>query len=156
MTLLKRPRWAPHTIEIDAIAAPGPMESSCQRWRWAHCRKGYGWTWNGRRCVRAHNLYWIMQRGAIPRGMVLDHLCRVRDCINVDHLEVVTPTENIRRGAKAKLTAAQVAQVRDKVWAAKAAGKGTRPNPALAQIAKRYGIRYNHLWKIMVGEAWAD
>ncbi len=34
----------------------------------------------------------------IPEGMQLDHLCRVRCCINPDHLEVVTQRENILRG----------------------------------------------------------
>jgi HNH endonuclease len=29
---------------------------------------------------------------------VIDHLCRVRCCVNPDHLEPVTTQENIRRG----------------------------------------------------------
>ena len=33
----------------------------------------------------------------IPEGLQLDHLCRVRNCVNPDHLEPVTPSENIRR-----------------------------------------------------------
>lgn len=36
--------------------------------------------------------------GPIPAGYVLDHTCRNRACVNVQHLEVVTNTENIRRG----------------------------------------------------------
>ena len=32
--------------------------------------------------------------GDIPDGLHLDHLCRVRDCCNPDHLEAVTLTEN--------------------------------------------------------------
>src|SRR5690349_9784178 len=37
--------------------------------------------------------------GPIPDGLALDHLCRVRHCINPDHLEPVTWRENILRGA---------------------------------------------------------
>lgn len=31
--------------------------------------------------------------------MVIDHLCRVRLCVNPSHLEAVTNLENLRRGA---------------------------------------------------------
>lgn len=33
----------------------------------------------------------------IPKGYVLDHVCNVRACINVLHLEPVTQPENVRR-----------------------------------------------------------
>lgn len=36
--------------------------------------------------------------GPIPHGLVLDHLCRVRCCVNPRHLEPVTQSENLRRG----------------------------------------------------------
>jgi hypothetical protein len=36
--------------------------------------------------------------GPIPEGMVLDHKCRMRCCVNPDHLEPVTQKENCRRG----------------------------------------------------------
>lgn len=46
---------------------------------------------------RAHRVAWIMANGPIPQGMQLDHLCRVRSCVNPAHLEVVTNKENILR-----------------------------------------------------------
>lgn len=39
-----------------------------------------------------------MMRGGIPEGLTLDHLCRVRRCVNPSHLEPVTNRENILRG----------------------------------------------------------
>ena len=36
--------------------------------------------------------------GPIPAGLQVDHLCRNTLCVNPDHLEAVTRTENIRRG----------------------------------------------------------
>jgi hypothetical protein len=48
--------------------------------------------------VYAHR--WIYERthGPIPEGLVIDHLCRRRHCVNVDHLEAVTTRENLLRG----------------------------------------------------------
>ncbi|KOG21765.1 hypothetical protein ADK36_12325 [Streptomyces viridochromogenes] len=47
---------------------------------------------------RAHRLAYELLVGPIPDGLVLDHLCRVRHCLNPAHLEPVTIAENIRRG----------------------------------------------------------
>ncbi len=35
---------------------------------------------------------------SIPSGLDIDHLCRVRHCVNPTHLEAVTRRENLRRG----------------------------------------------------------
>ncbi|MQB01861.1 MAG: HNH endonuclease [Actinobacteria bacterium] len=46
----------------------------------------------------AHRWAWIDTRGPIPDGLTLDHLCRVRHCVNPNHLEPVTIDVNINRG----------------------------------------------------------
>lgn len=55
---------------------------------------------DGRRnpTVRAHRYAYEQVRGPIPPGLQLDHLCRVRSCVNPDHLEPVTNHENVLRG----------------------------------------------------------
>jgi hypothetical protein len=51
------------------------------------------------RSSRAHRLAYEVFRGLIPTGLQLDHLCRVRRCVNPDHLEIVTARENTHRSA---------------------------------------------------------
>jgi hypothetical protein len=50
---------------------------------------------------RAQRVAYLAFRGPIADDLVVDHLCRVRSCVNPDHLEPVTNAENIRRGARA-------------------------------------------------------
>ena len=45
-----------------------------------------------------HRKAWEREGGPIPDGMDLDHLCRNRWCINVEHLEVTTRKVNLNRG----------------------------------------------------------
>ncbi|MDO4240762.1 HNH endonuclease signature motif containing protein [Micrococcus sp.] len=45
-----------------------------------------------------HRLSWIVHRGGIPDGLVIDHLCRQRACVNPDHLEPVSTRTNLLRG----------------------------------------------------------
>lgn len=51
----------------------------------------------GGRMVLVHRWSYEHLVAPIPRGLQLDHLCRVRHCVNPDHLEPVTAQENRRR-----------------------------------------------------------
>lgn len=50
------------------------------------------------RTIYAHVYLYEMFVGKIPEGYHVDHLCSNVRCCNPDHLEAVTPAENIRRG----------------------------------------------------------
>lgn len=53
---------------------------------------------NGKwKLLRAHRVVYESEVGEIPAGMVSDHLCRVRRCVNPAHIEIVTNAENTRR-----------------------------------------------------------
>ena len=47
----------------------------------------------------AHRLSYEFYVGPIPEGLVIDHLCRVRNCVNPRHLQPVTQQINMDRGS---------------------------------------------------------
>lgn len=78
----------------------------CWRWTGTRDRQGYPFLNVGGAPRRAHRLMYEQLVGPIPSGLELDHLCRVRDCVNPSHLEAVTHTENMRRMRAAEQVAA--------------------------------------------------
>lgn len=70
----------------------------CILWTGAVQSSGYGSVTNGRGgTMLVHRREWENVNGAIPEGMTIDHLCRTKLCMNVEHMEVVTRGENSRR-----------------------------------------------------------
>jgi HNH endonuclease len=75
---------------------------TCWLWTAARTHGGYGQFGLARgKAVRAHRLAYELTIGPIPDGLELDHLCRVRNCVNPAHLEPVTHAENMRRAVSA-------------------------------------------------------
>jgi hypothetical protein len=73
--------------------------NSCWLWRAESVHKfGYGrFSLRGKH-VEAHRYAYENCIGPIPKGLQIDHLCRVPACVNPKHLEVVTRKENLLRG----------------------------------------------------------
>lgn len=88
-------------VSIDAA-------SGCWLWVGATRGTGYGAFGIGRRQFQAHRVAYELLVGPIPQGLQIDHLCRVRRCVNPAHLEPVTQRENLLRGNT--IVAAQAAQ----------------------------------------------
>lgn len=63
----------------------------------------YGQVREGERRRPAHVVIYEQLIGPVPAGLVLDHLCRMRLCVNPDHLEPVTHAENAKRGLNGRL-----------------------------------------------------
>lgn len=83
----------------------------CWLWRGAMYQNGYGRICSSVSELAAgkprnqltHRFAYELVVGPIADGLVLDHLCRVKACVNPDHLDPVTPQENSQRGARGRM-----------------------------------------------------
>lgn len=114
------------------------------------------WLWSGRVNPingygyfgprEAHRVVYEKAKGPIPPGHEIDHLCRVRNCVNPNHLEAVLPIVNKRRSTSTKLTIEQAAVIR----ALTASGRRHK------EIAAVFGISRRLVGHIHGGTLWAD
>lgn len=86
----------------DIFATRVQKTDTCWLWTGGKNTSGYGQCSVGRGTQVAHRIVYEALVGPIPNGLTLDHLCRVRHCVNPAHMEPVTKGENTRRGKAAK------------------------------------------------------
>ena len=124
------------------IAASTGYRTKCWIWQLAKNADGYGCSSGTQGRIRlAHREYYERLKGPIPINRQLDHLCRVRACVNPDHLEPVTSAENCRRGRGTKLTPSDVREIRTSSERQRA-------------LADQYGVTQGHVSRIKSGQTW--
>lgn len=104
----KRPRVRPTPAE--RFWAKVDKTDTCWIWTASTDPGGYGCFQVDGRSVKAHRWAFEILVGPIPFGLHIDHLCRVRSCVNPDHLEPVTVAENVNRGLRGKPQVTQCPQ----------------------------------------------
>lgn len=83
--------------KIEAMSIPVPM-SGCWVWLANTTQDGYASMWWQGITRRAHRAIYEEVKGPIPAGLHIDHICRVRCCVNPDHLRAVSPQFNVLVG----------------------------------------------------------
>lgn len=69
-------------------------QGECLVWTGYLQSDGYGQMRINGKGKRAHRYAWERIYGEIPQGMVIDHICHNRSCVNVDHLRLATRGQN--------------------------------------------------------------
>lgn len=134
-------------------------EGSCLVWTGCKNPKGYGRVnVGGGSTELAHRAAWRLAHGEVPDGLCVLHRCDNRACVRIEHLFIGTPADNSadmvakgrapntrgERSGKAKLSGAQVAEMRRQ----HASG---RPQRA---IAADFGVHPAHASRIINGKRW--
>lgn len=117
-------------------------ESGCWVWSGAVNASGYGSKALGGTSTTAHRWVWERTVGPIGDGMQLDHLCRNRLCVNPEHMEPVTPTENNRRRPKYDTNNAKAWETKRKTlrFSSRFAGVSAHGNRWVARISSKVTI----------------
>lgn len=79
--------------------APRTVGQPCWVWLGQRDAQGYGTFNHDGKKVRAHRYAYEHHRGEIPAGLEPDHLCKRPECVNPNHLELVSHRENVLRSS---------------------------------------------------------
>jgi hypothetical protein len=90
--------------------------TGCRLWTAAKSETGYGVVrWEDKQ-YRAHRLAWETAYGPIPKGSVIHHKCGVRHCVNLAHLQSVTPQQNAAEMFERQYYIARIAELEAEIW----------------------------------------
>jgi HNH endonuclease len=99
LDMLNRPGWWDRKV----TARLREDENGCLLWTGGKHERGYGHVYVRRAdgtgfAAKVHRVTWIERhRRPLPMGHVLDHMCGIHECANVDHLDAVSQDENLQR-----------------------------------------------------------
>lgn len=130
--------------QVDYLEEDRGHATPCWVWQMALAKAGYGLTHVNGKTTSAHRFYYENRKGTIEKGLQLDHLCKVRCCVNPDHLEPVTNATNSRRGNMTRLTREDTHRIKE----LRASGLVYR------EIAAIYGITQQYASVIVRGKKW--
>lgn len=89
-----------HSSTEDRFFSRVLKTDSCWHWTAYKNPDGYGRFGYEKNIGYAHRYSYLLHHGPIPEGYEVDHLCKVRDCVNPDHLRAIPWEENAGKGQR--------------------------------------------------------
>ena len=121
--------------------------TNCHEWQ-GSLNGGYGAFYINRTRYPAHRVAYVLANGEPAPGMVVDHMCRNRRCVNKDHLRELTPGDNVRFGDAGKHNKSKLVCPRGHALAGinlieslKWAGRACRACDIAARAARHKGLK---------------
>lgn len=150
-------RWSLADRIARCTAAPDPL-TGCRQWTGSTVERGRGMVWDGKNRFVTRVL-WEIHYGDIPDGMFVCHRCDNPGCVEVSHLFLGTPRDNVQdmivKGRKvssrgeghldAKLTDSIVTGIRDEY---------SRGGISQRALAARYGVDCRAIWDAIHWKTW--
>jgi len=124
--------------------------TACWLWQGSCDRSGYAQKRTKGKLAYVHRENFERECGPIPEGLVLDHLCRVVNCVRPSHLEPVTSGENRRRGVGLALNWSLVRQMRGEA--------ATMPlnYETYRALAPKYGVIPGTVRRVLKNDGWKE
>ena len=117
------------------------LENGCWQWTAGLNKKGYPIA-RGTHTTLVYREIYIQKFGAIPKGKTIDHTCKNRACVNIEHLEMVPHIVNVRRSKRTVLSPEIVEFIR--------ANKAMRT----CDLARQLNLSYNAVYFAQRGDSW--
>ncbi len=80
--------------EADRFQGKFKVSGNCWLWTGPLDRDGYGTFYFRGASRRAHRVAWYSVHGEVPNDFVVNHTCRNRSCVNPQHLQCISASEN--------------------------------------------------------------
>jgi transposase len=149
-------QFAPHhygqttrRCPVDYVVEDRGYKTPCWTWQLKITKFGYGAIKFNRKMLHAHRFYYEQYRGPIQKTIdgcraEVDHLCRNRDCVNPEHMEIVAQPENVRRGLVAHVDRTKLESMQRRYIN----GESQR------QIARDFGVQQSCISRILKAQRW--
>jgi hypothetical protein len=83
--------------DCERFNAKWSVVGQCHIWKGPLDKDGYGTFFLMRKTRRAHRVAYFIAHGPIDDGLVINHTCRNRNCVNPQHLKAITKYENVMK-----------------------------------------------------------
>jgi hypothetical protein len=80
--------------DIDRFNAKINRTNDCHEWNASKQKQGYGMFSYDGKSKPAHRFSYLLHKGEIEENMVVHQTCENNSCVNPDHLELQTKSQN--------------------------------------------------------------